>query len=307
MKDFVAFDFETANQRRHSICSVGMVFVENGEIVDTLYELIHPEEAFNPHNIAVHGITPADVQHAPTFDSFYREHHGRFAGKLLVAHYLPFDGYALRDNLARYGITPAFNQLLCTYQLSKKLLPEQPSHTLKHLTQHFGIQLSNHHHALDDARACAEIMLHLTHDFQIRSLEALYEKTRITAGEIAPGTYVPSRASAAKSKRSISIPASQNADPARALYGKRIVFTGKLESLTRTKAAELTAQQGGLPQDYVDEHTDYVVIGNKPSPFQRGNKSSKIKQAELLQQQGKPIRMISEAQFQDLIDKSKKL
>ena len=44
MKDFVAFDFETANRARHSICSVGMVFVENGEIVDSIYQLIDPEE-----------------------------------------------------------------------------------------------------------------------------------------------------------------------------------------------------------------------------------------------------------------------
>ena len=37
MKDFAAIDFETANNERTSVCSVGVVIVRNGEIVDTLY------------------------------------------------------------------------------------------------------------------------------------------------------------------------------------------------------------------------------------------------------------------------------
>ena len=43
MKDFAAIDFETANNERSSVCSVGIVIVRNGEIVDTFYSLIQPE------------------------------------------------------------------------------------------------------------------------------------------------------------------------------------------------------------------------------------------------------------------------
>ena len=71
MKEFVAFDFETANRNRHSICSVGMVFVEDGRVADTVYELINPEEEFDWHNIQIHGITPDEVKSAPTFRDFY--------------------------------------------------------------------------------------------------------------------------------------------------------------------------------------------------------------------------------------------
>lgn len=42
MKDFVAIDFETANQHRSSVCSVGIVVVKDGEIVDSYYSLIRP-------------------------------------------------------------------------------------------------------------------------------------------------------------------------------------------------------------------------------------------------------------------------
>ena len=43
MRDFAAIDFETANYERTSVCSVGVVIVRDGEIVDTFYSLIQPE------------------------------------------------------------------------------------------------------------------------------------------------------------------------------------------------------------------------------------------------------------------------
>lgn len=46
MTDFAAIDFETANGRRSSVCSVGIVIVRNGEIVDRFYSLIQPAPNF---------------------------------------------------------------------------------------------------------------------------------------------------------------------------------------------------------------------------------------------------------------------
>lgn len=43
IRDFVAIDFETANQQPSSVCSVGVVMVRNGQIADTFYSLIQPE------------------------------------------------------------------------------------------------------------------------------------------------------------------------------------------------------------------------------------------------------------------------
>ncbi len=43
MQDFAAIDFETANNERSSVCSVGIVIVRDGEIVNTFYSLIQPE------------------------------------------------------------------------------------------------------------------------------------------------------------------------------------------------------------------------------------------------------------------------
>ena len=46
MKNFAAIDFETANQQRTSVCSVGIVIVRVGEIVDSYYSLIKPEPEY---------------------------------------------------------------------------------------------------------------------------------------------------------------------------------------------------------------------------------------------------------------------
>ena len=68
MKDFAAIDFETANGKRTSVCSVGVVIVRDGEIVDNYYSLIRPEpEYYTYWNTRVHGLTLADTACAPVF------------------------------------------------------------------------------------------------------------------------------------------------------------------------------------------------------------------------------------------------
>lgn len=51
MKDFAAIDFETANNERSSVCSVGIVIVRDGEIVDKFYSLIKPVSLFFCYNV----------------------------------------------------------------------------------------------------------------------------------------------------------------------------------------------------------------------------------------------------------------
>lgn len=46
MKDFAAIDFETANGKRTSVCSVGIVIVKGGRIVNKIYRLIRPAPNF---------------------------------------------------------------------------------------------------------------------------------------------------------------------------------------------------------------------------------------------------------------------
>ena len=68
MRDFAAIDFETANECQSSVCSVGIVVVRDGEIVDKFYSLIHPEpEYYQWFCQQVHGLCEEDTEDAPVF------------------------------------------------------------------------------------------------------------------------------------------------------------------------------------------------------------------------------------------------
>lgn len=73
MDNFAAIDFETANNERTSVCSVGVVIVRNGEIVDSFYSLIQPEpNYYNYWFTQIHGITKNDTDQAPVFPHVWK-------------------------------------------------------------------------------------------------------------------------------------------------------------------------------------------------------------------------------------------
>lgn len=72
--NFVAIDFETANEKRNSPCSLGLAVIKDNKVVKEKYWLIRPYEfRFQPMNIMIHGIRPSDVESEPEFDALWPE------------------------------------------------------------------------------------------------------------------------------------------------------------------------------------------------------------------------------------------
>ncbi len=156
--EFVAIDFETANASRDSACSIGMVTVKSGKIVDEYYKLIRPKNLFfNPDNIAVNGITQEMVQDAPTFEELWPEIFPRLQNKQVVAHFAKFDMNVLRSTLYAYYLPLPNFTFLCSWLLAKKAFPSLGRYSLDYVAEYIGFKF-NHHQALDDARACAAII-----------------------------------------------------------------------------------------------------------------------------------------------------
>ena len=87
MLNFAAIDFETANSERTSVCSVGVVIVRDGKIVDSFYSLIRPEpNYYNYWCTQVHGITRNDTDTAPVFPNVWKQIEPLIEGLPLVAH-----------------------------------------------------------------------------------------------------------------------------------------------------------------------------------------------------------------------------
>ena len=178
--NFTAIDFETANERRDSACAVGIVRVRGGQIVDSYQTLLRPRHLrMDWRNQQVHGIAEADLNGAPSLADVWPELLPYLHRQLVVAHNSAFDVSVLEHTLRDFGVPiPAFH-CLCSVKLAKVAWPQLERHRLNDLATHFNIAL-NHHDALSDARACAEITVHA-----LRSEVALplcFKQRELTAG-----------------------------------------------------------------------------------------------------------------------------
>ena len=159
MTDFAAIDFETANNYRTSICSVGVVVVRGGEVTEKLYRLIRPRpNYYSRFNTAIHGLTAADTDGAPEFEDVWPEVDALIGGLTLVAHNSPFDEGCLRAAFELYDMPWPGYSFLCTCRASRRYFGQQlPNHQLHTVAAACGYDLRDHHHALADAEACARI------------------------------------------------------------------------------------------------------------------------------------------------------
>ena len=161
MKDFAAIDFETANEQRTSVCSVGVVVVRGGVIADSFYSLIRPEpEYYSYWNTRVHGLTLEDTADAPVFPCVWEKVAPLIEGLPLVAHNSPFDESCLRAVFQVYRMDYPEYVFHCTCRASRRVFgPQLPNHQLQTVAARCGYGLTHHHHALADAEACAAIAL----------------------------------------------------------------------------------------------------------------------------------------------------
>jgi len=184
--DFVAIDFETATSVQSSICSMGICIVENSCVVDVKEFLIKPTPyEFYDYNILIHGITPLTVKDSPTFEECYDEIVPYIQNKTVVAHNASFDIGAMRSCIELFNLKCPEFRYMCTVQLSQKAYPDLPSHKLNSLCDEFGIAFS-HHHANDDAYACAEILLRIARDYNIDTFEGLSERFSVKINDMSP-------------------------------------------------------------------------------------------------------------------------
>ena len=161
MKDFAAIDFETANNNRSSVCSVGVVIVRDGAVTAKLYRLIRPRPDYYTYwTTLVHGLSYEDTCCAPDFPEVWSEIVPLIEGLPLVAHNSPFDEGCLKATHQLYDMEYPDYKFYCTCRASRKVFGrELPNHQLHTVAARCGYYLENHHHALADAEACAQICL----------------------------------------------------------------------------------------------------------------------------------------------------
>jgi DNA polymerase-3 subunit epsilon len=183
---FTAIDFETANPSAASACSIGMVKVVDGAVVEREHRLIRPpfpHGDFSPWNVRIHGITPDMVEGADGWEvhlPFLRE----FAGDdWLVAHNAGFDTGVIRATSEALGLDVPDFRYVCSLQVARKTY-HLDSYRLPVAAMAAGFEDFAHHDALADAVACAAIIVHAAKRHDVDDLERLAHVTRVRVGAI---------------------------------------------------------------------------------------------------------------------------
>jgi DNA polymerase-3 subunit epsilon len=150
ISSFTAIDFETAHPKRWSICSVGLVRVEDGITKDQLSILVQPPgNEYWDNFIDIHGITPRKTAAASTFDKVWPQIEPFITNQNVVAHNgFRFDFNVLKQTLEFYKLPEPEYFRHCTLKIYGE--------NLASLCRKHKIKL-NHHDALSDAMACAEL------------------------------------------------------------------------------------------------------------------------------------------------------
>lgn len=196
--NFTAIDFETANSSSASACSVGLVKVRDGAVVDKASWFIRPplgHDAFNEWNTRIHGIMAADVADALLWSEQLSDLVAFTDGDHLVAHNAGFDmGVISGACAASFVETPNFNYL-CSLQVARKTY-SLDSYRLPVAAMAAGFEDFNHHDALADSEACAAIMVHAAKRHEAESLEHLATILGLRVGVLGAAAAADARAMA---------------------------------------------------------------------------------------------------------------
>lgn len=157
---YAVVDIETTGGpgEHHRVTEIGAVKLRDGRVVDRFQTLLNPQRSI-PSNIQrLTGITPAMVEGAPYFVDIADEFEAFLKDAIFVAHNVEFDYGFIAREFARLGRSFRYPKL-CTCASMRKFYPGQRSYSLASLCRNFDIPLKQHHRALCDAEAAAELLL----------------------------------------------------------------------------------------------------------------------------------------------------
>ncbi len=271
MKNYVALDVETANSKRSSICSIGLAKFVDGELVETFYSLINPQDNFDKINISIHGIKPEDVVNSPSFPEMLTKIIDFIDDNTIIAHSASFDMGVINAVYNKYNLKQDNFNYICTYKLAKRLLPNLISYKLSYLSNYFNVELE-HHNALSDAVAAGLIFNELN---KLNSDTTLYvnqnNQNDVVIKDNELSEYV-------------------------------FTFTGKLVYYTRAEASHIVMSHGANVEKNVTRKTNCLVVGEQDFKIVgEDGYSAKMKKAVSLLESGQQIEILTENDFIKLI------
>ena len=174
-EEFVVFDIETTGLNSHTnkIIEIGAVKIKAGRIIDRYSQLINPGISIPYHITEITSITNEQVANQPKIDEVIGKFVDFIGDAVLVAHNAPFDmGFIKRDVKKCLNINLE-NSVIDTLQMARDLFPDLKKYGLGDLNKVLGLALENHHRAVDDSQATANMFIIFLEKYKEKGIEYL--------------------------------------------------------------------------------------------------------------------------------------
>ena len=178
---YVVFDIETTGFSPLSdrIIEIGAVKVVNGTITDKFSTFVNPDIPIPFRIEQLTSINDSMVLPAPKIDKVLPDFLKFCEGCALVAHNASFDVSFIAHNAEELGL-PFDPTVLDTVTLARILLPQLNRYKLDTVAKALNVSLENHHRAVDDAGATAEIFVAFLKMLKERDISTLDELNKLS-------------------------------------------------------------------------------------------------------------------------------
>lgn len=289
--DYTVIDLETTglDPEFDNIIEISALRVRSGEVAETFSSLVKPYDEIDEFITELTGITNEMLANAPTPDVILPEVASFIGEDVVVGHNVNFDVNFLYDWFSIILKKPFVNDFIDTLRISRKALPELKHHRLADIAEELEVVPEKYHRALQDCETTYNCF---------KKLHALV----LEKGDVESFINSFKHYSEKLDMRNITSEKT-DFDETHPLYGKRCVFTGTLEKMTRAEAAQAVVDFGGICDNGITKKTNYLILGNNDyrSTLSSG-KSNKQKKAESYKVSGIDIEIIPESVFYDLLN-----
>lgn len=157
--DWALVDVETSGLRpgRDRVLSLAILTLDaHGNQTGEFSTLLNP--GCDPGPVHIHGLTPARLAGAPTFEEIAPQVGALLSSRVLVAHNAQFDYDFLAHEFAHVRSWVPVSRRLCTLALNRLVGPATPDLKLGTLAAHYGVRQEKAHDAQDDVRVLSGIL-----------------------------------------------------------------------------------------------------------------------------------------------------
>ena len=179
---FVVFDIETTgfSAVNDRIIEIGAVKVENGMITEKFSEFVNPERPIPFEIEKLTSINDRMVEDAPNISVILPKFMDFCGSSVLVAHNADFDTGFIRHNCEVLGLTYDYTYV-DTLGIARSFLEGLKNYKLDTVVEAMGCTLANHHRAVDDAGATADVFVRFLERFKKKNIRDLDELNTYSA------------------------------------------------------------------------------------------------------------------------------